>query len=385
MAAREPQSRSVAVALHGVCKRYGDTYAVKGIDLAVSPGEFVSLLGSSGSGKTTTLMMIAGFVQPDEGEIRVDDIDVRNVRPHRRDIGIVYQNYGLFPHLSVARNIGFPLEMRGVAKSEIRRRVAEVLRVVHLEGFDARLPQELSGGQQQRVALARAIVFGPSVLLMDEPLGALDANLRVQMQAEIKSLQRKVGITTLYVTHDQTEAMTLSDRVVVMNAGRIEQIGRPEDVYERPANRFVATFMGAPNLIPGTAITAGNQPIVRVEGGATVAATSGRPIAANEKVHVVVRPERLRIVRDDEPALVAARVRESMYVGGARRYDATSIAGERLVVVQTDLNLPVVPNGDEVKLGWDPAFAWVIGADETAPADRSTASGAATSWRSAGS
>jgi putative spermidine/putrescine transport system ATP-binding protein len=367
MSTKRHSQESVGVILSGVKKLFGSARAVDGITLNVAPGEFVALLGSSGSGKTTTLMMIAGFLQPDEGEILIGDSNVTNVSPHRRGIGVVYQHYLLFPHMTVGGNIAFPLQMRGLSKNDIRQRVEAVLEVVDLKGFADRLPSELSGGQQQRVALARAIVFQPSVLLMDEPLGALDSNLRVQMQTEIKHLQRKLGITTIYVTHDQTEALTLSDRIVVMRAGRIEQVGTPENIYTRPVNHFVAGFMGATNFIPGVVVSAGKKVLVRLESGAHIAAEVGEEVYVNDVVQVVVRAERLKISTDDAEAqgLITAQVRSSMYVGGARRYDVSLSTGEQLAVIQTDLRLPVLASGQRIKLWWDPADAWII------PVDRS--------------
>jgi putative spermidine/putrescine transport system ATP-binding protein len=237
--------------LKGVRKNYGGDIAVQNVDLELRSEEFLTFLGPSGSGKTTTLMMVAGLQQPDAGSIKLGGKSVDRLPPYRRDIGMVFQNYALFPHMSVRRNVAFPLEMRGVGRSEIDRQVADVLQLVGLAMMGDRLPRQLSGGQQQRVALARAMVYHPALLLMDEPLGALDKKLREQMQREIKRIHRERRTSILYVTHDQEEALTMSDRIAVFNKGRIEQIGTPEELYERPTTRFVADFLGETNFLPG--------------------------------------------------------------------------------------------------------------------------------------
>ena len=241
-----------AVEFKNVTKRFGGVVAVENFSLSVQKGQFVTLLGSSGSGKSTSLMMLAGFMTPNAGNIYIEGRDVTELPPHRRNIGLVYQNYALFPHMTVAANVAFPLKMRNVAKDEIARRVNATLRKVRLDGFAERFPSQLSGGQQQRVALARAMVFEPAILLMDEPLGALDKSLREELQFEIKRIQHEVGITTIYVTHDQEEAMSMSDNVVVMSKGRIEQAAPPTDLYEHPRTAFIAHFIGAANVIAGT-------------------------------------------------------------------------------------------------------------------------------------
>lgn len=249
-----------AVRLHGLTKRYAGRAAVDEVSLDIEVGEFMTFLGPSGSGKTTTLNMIAGFTRATEGSITVDDTNVADLPPHRRDLGMVFQHYALFPHMSVAKNVAFPLEQRKVSKPEIARRVTEALRMVQLDSMADRLPSGLSGGQQQRVALARAVVFNPRVLLMDEPLGALDKKLREQLQTEISRMHRELGITFVFVTHDQEEALALSDRIAVFNDGRIEQVGTPEELYERPATLFVAQFLGESNVFPGRCTTPGCSP-----------------------------------------------------------------------------------------------------------------------------
>ena len=309
-----------AVRLEGVRKHYGDVEAVAGIDLDVADGEFFSLLGPSGSGKTTTLRMIAGFELPTSGRILLKGEDVSNKAPFERDVNTVFQDYALFPHMNVGENVAYGLVIRKVPPPERRERVADALRMVRLEGFDKRRPSQLSGGQRQRVALARALVNRPRVLLLDEPLGALDLKLREEMQIELKAIQHAVGITFIYVTHDQEEALTMSDRIAVFNRGRIEQVGSPAEVYERPVTEFVAGFVGTSNLLRGAVAE-------RVFG------TSGT---------FTVRPEKIRMaepgsaVAPDEIG-VDGRIREVVYLGSDTRYYVALEAGSELVVTQQNL------------------------------------------------
>src|SRR5208282_1331815 len=274
--------RGAPVRLQGLKKAYGETVAVRDVTLSVAAGEFITLLGPSGSGKTTTLMMIAGFVPASGGEIFIDDRPVGRVPPERRELGMVFQSYALFPHMTVAENIAFPLRMRHWPRGEIPQKVATALEMVKLPGYEERVPRQLSGGQQQRVALARAIVFEPRVLLMDEPLGSLDKKLREHMQAEIKRIQQQLDMTVIYVTHDQDEALTMSDRIAVMHSGRIQQIGCPTELYDEPVNAFVADFIGESNFVSGT--------VTEVESDGTIAVRhqSGRVFRAAG--HVAVRP-----------------------------------------------------------------------------------------------
>jgi len=285
-----------SLTLHNVVKRYDNLQpAVDNVSMQIEPGEFVSFLGPSGSGKTTTLMMIAGFQQPTSGDIRIAGRTIDQVPPHARNIGVVFQNYALFPHMSVADNVGFPLRMRGVAKAEKTRMVGAALEMVGLAHLAARQPAELSGGQQQRVALARALVFEPDLILLDEPLGALDKNMREHMQVELKRIHKELGVTMIYVTHDQTEAMTMSDRIAVFNHGRIEQIAEPQEMYLRPATRFVASFVGDNNLLAATCMGNGQY---RVEGiGDLQAADLALPAGAI--VDLLLRPEMIRVTGDD--------------------------------------------------------------------------------------
>ncbi|HLY15036.1 MAG TPA: ABC transporter ATP-binding protein [Candidatus Limnocylindrales bacterium] len=309
-----------AVRLEGVVKRYGDVEAVAGIDLDVGDGEFFSMLGPSGSGKTTTLRMIAGFELPTSGRILLSGQDVSNKAPFERDVNTVFQDYALFPHMNVGQNVAYGLVIRKVPAAQRRERVADALRMVRLEGFDARRPSQLSGGQRQRVALARALVNRPKVLLLDEPLGALDLKLREEMQIELKAIQHAVGITFIYVTHDQEEALTMSDRIAVFSQGRIEQVGSPAEVYERPLTEFVAGFVGTSNLLRG-------------EVAERVFGTSGT---------FTVRPEKIRLA---EPGTVVGadeigidgRIREVVYLGSDTRYYVALDAGSELVVTQQNL------------------------------------------------
>lgn len=298
--------------LQGLTKRYHDFVAVDGVSLAVEQGEAVALLGPSGCGKTTTLRMLAGLITPDGGTIQVDGGDITRDPAHRRNMGYVFQSYALFPHLSVARNVGFGLEERRVPRAEIAARVDEALAMVRLGGLGQRRPRELSGGQQQRVALARALVIRPSVLLLDESLSNLDAKLRDTMRREIRDIQRSLGITTLFVTHDQVEALTMCDRIAVMNRGRVEQVGSPEDIYERPATRFVADFVGRANILPAT----------RGPDGRVALWGTPLPVAApaGGEVDVFVRPQRIRLAPVSEPvapdhACVQGHVSHCVFIG----------------------------------------------------------------------
>jgi spermidine/putrescine transport system ATP-binding protein len=303
---------SGAVELCGLTKRFEDAVAVDGIDASIEPGEFFSLLGPSGCGKTTTLRMIAGFEQPTAGQIVLDGVDMAAVPPHERNVHTVFQSYALFPHLDVFGNVAFGLRRRRVGKEEVRRRVAEAIELVELSGFEHRRPRQLSGGQQQRVALARALVLRPAVLLLDEPLGALDAKIRKQLRLELKALQEEVGITFVFVTHDQEEALSMSDRIAVMNGGRIEQIGTPEAVYEQPATVFVADFLGVSNLMD--AVSDGDGGLRIGEFGLRAGCGD---LAARGPVKVVARPERLALLPHGAPRenCVPGMVERTVYVG----------------------------------------------------------------------
>ena len=315
-----------------ISKLYGSHRVIESLDLDIARGEFVTLLGPSGSGKTTLLMMLAGFEAPSAGRIMLDGRRIDDRPPHRRDMGIVFQNYALFPHMSIAENVAFPLRMRGVKKSEIGQRVTRALEMVQLSALSGRRPAQLSGGQQQRVALARALVFEPRVVLMDEPLGALDKQLRERMQLDIRELHNRLGLTIVFVTHDQSEALTMSDRIAVFNKGRIEQIGTPREIYDEPATRFVAEFIGETNLAEGT-VTDVDGPQARIalaRGGTVVAA--GDDLAVGQPVLLSLRPERIILSADPTGAANAlpARVTDNVYQGDHLR---VHLAGEGLDLV----------------------------------------------------
>jgi putative spermidine/putrescine transport system ATP-binding protein len=342
--------------LRGIGKDYGRTVAVDAVDLELRRGEFVSFLGPSGSGKTTTLMMIAGLQTPSRGEMLLQGRDLGPVPPYRRNIGVVFQNYALFPHLSVAANVAFPLQMRRVGRTEMARRVGETLALVGLPDHGARLPAQLSGGQQQRVALARALVYQPPLLLMDEPLGALDKKLREQLQLEISRLHRELGITVLYVTHDQEEALVMSDRIAVFNDGRIEQIGRPQVLYEHPASRFVAGFVGESSFIVGrvTSVAANRVAIETAHG--MLCGHPATSLAPGDAAVLAVRPERVGISEEaagGDRNVVHARLVEVIYLGQSRKFMAALPNGE----IITGL-LPIALAADDLAPGQTVDLTW---------------------------
>ncbi len=344
---------STVLELAGVRKRYESLVAVDDLDLALEAGEFLTLLGPSGSGKTTTLMMVAGLQQPDAGRITLNGVSVANLPPYRRDIGMVFQNYALFPHMTVRRNLAFPLEMRGTQAAEIARLVDEALALVKLPDHGGRLPKQLSGGQQQRVALARAMVYRPALLLMDEPLGALDRKLREQLQLEIKRVHRERGISVLYVTHDQEEALTMSDRIAVFNKGRIEQIGTPEELYDRPATRFVARFIGDTNLVEGRVLgVAGGICEIETAAG-RVAASARTPLQAGSPVSVAVRPERV-VLAPVEAAGVGLEgvIVEQVFLGTSRKYVVRLADGTEIVVLRPISDPPFAQAAPTVRVSW---------------------------------
>jgi spermidine/putrescine transport system ATP-binding protein len=358
-----------SVRLERVTKRFGDFAAVRELSLSIRRGEFFTLLGPSGCGKTTTLRMVAGFEEPSEGRILIDGADVEGIPPFKRPTNTVFQSYALFPHLSVEENVAFGLRRKGVGKGEVRRRVGEELERVGLAMEAKRKPRQLSGGQQQRVALARALINRPAVLLLDEPLGALDLKLRKGLQVELKGIQRDVGVTFVYVTHDQEEALTMSDRIAVMNRGVVEQLAAPEEVYERPETVFVAGFIGVSNLLPAEVASVNGDAVdLRLDSGPTVR-THGSGVVRGERCHAVVRPEKLQVARVEEPAppgkpSVEGIIESAVYLGTAT---------QMVVKLPGDVPLTVlVPNADEaerqmlpgagarVRLVWAPEHMHVV-------------------------
>jgi putative spermidine/putrescine transport system ATP-binding protein len=353
------------LALRGLAKRYDDgPAAVAGLDLVAERGEFLTLLGPSGCGKTTVLRMIAGLVPPSAGRIAVDGADITAMPAHRRNIGLVFQNYALFPHLNVARNVAFGLEMRGTGRDAIDKRVTDSLALVRLEGLRRRMPRVLSGGQQQRVALARALVIEPALLLLDEPLSNLDAKLREELRDEIRDIQRRLGITAVFVTHDQVEALTLSDRIAVMNAGRLEQVGTPTEIYERPASEFVAAFIGRTNRIAATVVACDTGGSL-LEAG-SLRFTTSTMISVGTKVTAMIRPHRIHLI-DGSPVPgeavnhLRARVRKVVFAGDVVQCE---IAAEGVVLTvesQTASAAGTHPAiGEEITAAWLPADTLVF-------------------------
>jgi spermidine/putrescine transport system ATP-binding protein len=362
-----------AIELAGIVKEFnshGDVVqAVAGVDLAIGVGEFFSLLGPSGCGKTTTMRMIAGFEEPTHGEVKLYGKSVLGVPPNKRDVNMVFQSYALFPHMSVFENVAFGLRRKRVAKDEVNRRVGEIIETVGLGGREKRRPRELSGGQQQRVALARALVNRPRALLLDEPLGALDLKLRQAMQVELKRIQREVGITFIYVTHDQGEALTMSDRIAVMNEGRVEQLGPPRDIYEHPATRFVAGFIGTSNILSGDvkSVSGGRAVILSGDGQhVEVPLRAGLSAAIGDKVELTVRPEKIDLKLDAAGSSICrlrGTVTEVVYLGTSTNYNVvTSTGAEVTVFVQNSNNSDdVAARGQDVWLTWEPQHSYVIG------------------------
>ena len=340
--------------LQGLRKTYGTNVAVENLSLDVRDGEMVAFLGPSGCGKTTTLRMVAGFVSPTAGTIRVGGADITDLPPNRRDMGMVFQSYALFPHKTVFDNVAFGLKYRNVPKADIARKVGQALAMVRLPGSEKKLPSQLSGGQQQRIALARAIVFEPEVLLLDEPLSALDANMREEMRVEIKKIQKATGITALFVTHDQEEALSMSDRIVVMNAGSMEQIGTPQEVYETPATAFVADFLGKANMLPGTVATAdGVRAKVALAAGQSVEVVSPRPLSQGTAVTVVVRPQKLFVGSATAGNRLSGRVVSTSYLGGSAIYEI-DLGDKTIVRANNAIAGPLAHEGETVELGFDP-------------------------------
>jgi len=363
-------ARGAGIRLTGVTKNYAGYAAVDGVTITVEPGEFLTLLGPSGSGKTTTLMILAGFETPDRGQVWIDDECVTFLPPYHRNLGFVFQHYALFPHLTVAKNLAFPLEMRGMDTAEIQKSVAASLDMVRLPDVGDRYPSQLSGGQQQRIAVARALIYRPPVLLMDEPLGALDKKLRQQMQLEIKRIHDELGITFIYVTHDQEEALTMSDRIAVMDAGKIVQVNTPREIYEKPANQFVANFIGETNILTGPVHDAPQgRKSVLLDTNQSIPLPADTEATAGSLVSVVIRPERVQITaavpkedttRGTPDACLQGEVTDTIYVGERWRYKIRS--GE----TQINVNTNCIPReehfhvGSTVYLSWNSADSNIV-------------------------
>ncbi len=359
---------ATAIELIGVAKQFTaaheDVQAVERVDLAIHSGEFFSLLGPSGCGKTTTLRMIAGFEEPTAGQVRLYDENMVGVPPNKRDMNMVFQNYALFPHLSVFENVAFGLRRKGVDKATIRERVGQMLELVGLGGRDERRPSEMSGGQQQRVALARALVNHPRALLLDEPLGALDLKLRQTMQLELKRIQREVGITFVYVTHDQGEALTMSDRIAVMNSGRVEQLGTPQEVYERPRTRFVADFIGTSNIITAKPTRMSHDEAevdAGTDGRIVVALHGSRP---DDELCITVRPEKLRVSAEvpDAECRIRGTVLNVVYQGTFTAYVVSTARGDQMVAHRQNIadSSEIAAIGDTVWLSWACAHSYLV-------------------------
>lgn len=356
---------STMVKLENIVKSFDGEQdaAVKGISLDILEGEFLTILGPSGCGKTTTLRIIAGFVQADSGKVSIDNVDVSFKAPYERNANTVFQNYALFPHLNVFDNVAFGLAIKKLNKAEIADRVSKMLKIVQMDGYENRMPDQLSGGQKQRVAIARAIINNPKVLLLDEPLGALDLKLRKQMQVELKHLQKKLGITFVFVTHDQEEAMTMSDRICVMNNGLIEQIGTPEEIYEKPKTRFVADFIGETNIFEGTVTRIqDNYSIVMLEDGQTVS-IKNEQVKDGHKVCFAVRPERIKFCRcqDNCSVNIAVSLKERTYIGSIIKTVVTLSNGREIIINEPANDRYIfAENENNACISWNPDDAVVM-------------------------
>lgn len=355
MAQALTEIRGASISLRNLSKLYGEVRALDNANIEIEAGEFITLLGPSGSGKTTTLMMIAGFVIPTAGDIYIDGNSVISIPTHKRNLGMVFQNYSLFPHMNVYKNIAFPLQMRHMKKREIEPRVQTALELVRLSGFDKRRANQLSGGQQQRIALARALVYEPSVLLLDEPLGALDLKLRQELEIELLHLHERLGVTIIYVTHDQGEALTMSDRIVVMNFGAIQQVGSPEELYKRPANRFVADFVGESNFLTGSGQLDGTQFVLETEDGLRFNGVARDTDLDVENATAVVRPESIVPVPEPDglPNVFEGEVEEIIYLGEFAKYqikigNSTTVTAKWMIRAATNL----LKRGDRIRIGW---------------------------------
>jgi putative spermidine/putrescine transport system ATP-binding protein len=359
----KPSEQGASLSLRALRKDFGQSTAVRSIDLDLEPGRFLTLLGASGSGKTTTLMMIAGFIEPTSGAIRINGRDVTTLPAHKRDIGMVFQNYALFSHLTILDNVGFALKMRGVGKQETRDRSFDFLKMVGLADFSERYPHQLSGGQQQRVALARALVFSPSLVLMDEPLGALDRRLRLQMQEEIKRIQTDLGLTVVYVTHDQEEALTMSDDIAVMEDGRIASHSSPRDTYEAPTNRFTANFIGESNFMHGQVTTHEDASTLVEIAGRNCRVVAEPGAGPGLPTVVFVRPERLRLVVAEDliANAMSCRILSQLYLGESIIYTVELADGQKLKVRRPNRGVGAEIGADTpLWVGFEPENARIL-------------------------
>ena len=350
-----------AVELQAVTKRFGEVVAVDSLDLAVDENRFFALLGPSGCGKTTTLRMIGGFEEPSEGTIRLYGEDVTGRKPYARPVNTVFQSYALFPHLSIFENVAFGLRRKKVGSADVNRRVSETLELVHLTGMEKRRPGQLSGGQQQRIALARALINHPRVLLLDEPLGALDLKLRKEMQIELKRIQHEVGITFIHVTHDQEEAMTMADAIAVMDGGHIERLGTPHEIYEDPQSSFVASFLGSSNLVDATVVDADRGELA--VGEHRVHVVPERIPAGTSQVKIGVRPEKLSVVRAGDPTAIntlGGRVVDVSFIGVSTQYLVDTVLGTSMAAVQQNTGGGGPTPGEQVTLSWRPEHTFVV-------------------------
>lgn len=348
--------REIILELQNVAKHFGETDVLNGISISIEKGEFITLLGPSGCGKTTTLRIIAGLETPDSGRVLLNGRDVTETEPNHRDVNTVFQNYALFPHMNVAANIGYSLRLKHLPREEIRKNVADALELVQLTGYEKRMPSELSGGQKQRVAIARALVNKPSVLLLDEPLGALDLQLRRQMQLELKALQKQLGLTFIYITHDQEEALNMSDRIAVMRDGRFEQIGTPSQVYDNPRTSYVARFVGEANILTGKVCREENDCIVlNCAGGSVKALCHGYSFVTGDSVTLAVRSEMVEFSKDSTGG-IPALVRDKTFAGGMLRITLELPNGSTLIASRHGIDLDLEP-GDRVSVFWNAASA----------------------------
>ena len=352
--------------LERLSKNFGEFIAVEDVNLHIRRGEFLTILGPSGSGKTTLLMIIAGFLEATTGDIQFDGLSIMSLRPEKRNFGMVFQGYALFPHMTVRQNIAYPLEVRKGARDEIVKRVNEMLELVQLDTFGDRLPRQLSGGQQQRVALARALIFDPLVLLLDEPLGALDKKLRSNVQTQLKHLHRKVGKTFVYVTHDQEEALSMSDRVVIMNHGRVVQVGSPQELYESPSTVFAANFIGKSNILRGVVNQVdGNEVVYAIADKYFQQLVSKEKFSKSDEIILALRPEKIKIargkVKSNEVNILVGRIIDITYFGSTISVNVeTDAVGEFIVEVQAWRNQETLEEGQEISLTWSPDAAFIV-------------------------